>query len=200
MISVGALSRRLLHCVCVYRRCCSSRAAPKRCGGGADARARPFACFATLYAFVFIAAAEYLFWGEFFARFNFISVDYLVYRRESPTTSQSRIRLRRSLTVLLIVTAALYWRLLSAHRGRIARLPADGIALARRPRVAAIAGRRVLWHRAGTARPVSDNYVRELASDQVLINSSPRSASNELDYAQFYQSVDATRAMRVLKR
>ena len=36
-----------------------------------------FLCF--LY---FSLAAEWLFWGEFKTRFNFIAVDYLVYRRE----------------------------------------------------------------------------------------------------------------------
>ena len=39
-------------------------------------------CFATIYGLLFISVAEYIFWDEFQARFNFISVDYLVYRRE----------------------------------------------------------------------------------------------------------------------
>ena len=38
-----------------------------------------FALFAVL---VFTACAEYLFWEEFEARFDFVAVDYLVYRRE----------------------------------------------------------------------------------------------------------------------
>ena len=40
------------------------------------------ASFATIYGLLFIAVAEYIFWDEFQARFNFISVDYLVYRQE----------------------------------------------------------------------------------------------------------------------
>ena len=38
--------------------------------------------FISLYAIGFIAVAEYLFWKEFSVRFNFISIDYLIYRRE----------------------------------------------------------------------------------------------------------------------
>ncbi len=37
---------------------------------------------AGLFVFCFAAAAEWVFWGEFSARFNFIAVDYLVYTRE----------------------------------------------------------------------------------------------------------------------
>ncbi|WDP88482.1 MAG: sulfatase-like hydrolase/transferase [Desulfobacter sp.] len=38
--------------------------------------------FLILYAFGFCMVAEWYFWSEFGVRFNFISVDYLVYRRE----------------------------------------------------------------------------------------------------------------------
>ena len=38
--------------------------------------------FCILYGFYFSAICEWFFWNEFGVRFNFISVDYLVYRRE----------------------------------------------------------------------------------------------------------------------
>lgn len=38
--------------------------------------------FVFLLVFVFTACAEYLFWMEFETRFDFVAVDYLVYRRE----------------------------------------------------------------------------------------------------------------------
>ncbi len=38
--------------------------------------------FIFVFAFVFIAVAEFFFWDEFTSRFNFISVDYLVYTQE----------------------------------------------------------------------------------------------------------------------
>lgn len=38
--------------------------------------------FAILYATSFVAVAECLLWEEFKVRFNFIAIDYLIYRRE----------------------------------------------------------------------------------------------------------------------
>lgn len=37
---------------------------------------------ALVYVLLFVAASEWVFWGEFESRFNFIAVDYLVYSRE----------------------------------------------------------------------------------------------------------------------
>lgn len=39
-------------------------------------------CLAALFVLLFIAAAEWTFWDEFQARFNFVAVDYLVYTTE----------------------------------------------------------------------------------------------------------------------
>ncbi|MCX5684415.1 MAG: sulfatase-like hydrolase/transferase [Planctomycetota bacterium] len=38
--------------------------------------------FIAIYVMLFDAAAEWCFWGEFSARFNFLAVDYLIYTRE----------------------------------------------------------------------------------------------------------------------
>jgi len=43
---------------------------------------RRVAVFCYIYSLCFNMVAEYLFWDEFGTRFNFIAVDYLVYRRE----------------------------------------------------------------------------------------------------------------------
>ncbi len=40
------------------------------------------ALFVVLYALIFGAVAEWIFWDEFNVRFNFIAVDYLVYTTE----------------------------------------------------------------------------------------------------------------------
>src|SRR6266702_443109 len=40
------------------------------------------AVFAFAYGALFLAVAEWLFWDEFFSRFNFIAVDYLLYTTE----------------------------------------------------------------------------------------------------------------------
>ncbi len=57
--------------------------APARWQSGAGPRALAFGGSALgAFAVLTSAAAEWLFWGEFESRFNFIAVDYLVYTRE----------------------------------------------------------------------------------------------------------------------
>jgi len=52
----------------------------------------------SVYGFLFVAVAEYFFWDEFTVRFNFISVDYLVYTHEV-----TRIRQRTGPVLLLLL-------------------------------------------------------------------------------------------------
>ena len=47
--------------------------------------------FLIIYGICFSLVSEWLFWDEFSVRFNFISVDYLVYRRRSRTISLNPI-------------------------------------------------------------------------------------------------------------
>ena len=155
-------------------------------------------CFATLYVFGFIAAAEYLFWGEFSARFNFISVDYLVYRREVTNNITESYPVAKIMTGLLVVAVAIYaWlysRIESALRVRESfgrRLTASAVLLAAAGFVYVAVGQELRDR-------FSDNYVRELASDgpyQFIA----AFRNNELDYGQFYQSVDPQHAVEVLK-
>ncbi len=156
------------------------------------------ACFATLYAIGVIAAAEYLFWGEFVARFNFISVDYLVYRREVTNNITESYPVAAIMTVLLIVAAAIYWRLYARiEAGLNAREP-----MASRWRIASVLLLLPVVAFFGVGQDMRDrftnNYIRELASDGAY-QFVAAFRNNELDYAQFYQSVDAEHAVNVLK-
>jgi hypothetical protein len=53
-------------------------------------------CFVMLGVLLFVSVAEWTFWEEFQARFNFIAVDYLVYTTEVIGNIGSRIRSGRS--------------------------------------------------------------------------------------------------------
>jgi phosphoglycerol transferase MdoB-like AlkP superfamily enzyme len=154
--------------------------------------------FATLYGFAFIAAAEYLFWGEFSARFNFISVDYLVYRREVTNNITESYPVASIMAALLVAVMVIYWRLYP----RI-----DAAFAAREPFHRRIAITAVLFAAAGLAYAAvgqelrdrfADNYARELASDGPY-QFVAAFRNNELDYAQFYQSMDPAQAVGVLK-
>ncbi|WP_177166844.1 LTA synthase family protein [Allopseudospirillum japonicum] len=58
--------------------------------------------FALIYASYFICVAEFLFWEEFSSRFNFIAVDYLVYRHEVSQNIQESYPVIWILGVILI--------------------------------------------------------------------------------------------------
>lgn len=154
--------------------------------------------FATLYGFAFIAAAEYLFWGEFSARFNFISVDYLVYRREVTNNITESYPVASIMAALLVAVVAIYWWLYP----RI-----DTAFAAREPFGRRIAIAAALFAATGLAYATvgqelrdrfADNYARELASDGPY-QFVAAFRNNELDYAQFYQPMEPAHAVSVLK-
>jgi phosphoglycerol transferase MdoB-like AlkP superfamily enzyme len=88
-------------------------------------RAASIAGFAlACFAFFFTAAAEWLFWDEFGARFNFIAVDYLLYTHEvigniweSYPTGKLLIALALSAAAVAALLARRIWRWSAAPSG-----------------------------------------------------------------------------------
>jgi phosphoglycerol transferase MdoB-like AlkP superfamily enzyme len=81
---------------------------------------------ASLAVFLFVAAAELIFWNEFSARFNFIAVDYLVYTREVVGNIYESYPVAKLLaaiaTLTLIVFAVIgrpYWRAACGDAGAV---------------------------------------------------------------------------------
>ncbi len=157
--------------------------------------------FATLYGLGFVAVAEFLFWDEFQARFNFIAVDYLVYRREVTDNIQESYPLAVLLTGILVVTLLIerwLWPRLarSLHprpgSSRHARVVVLGLLLAA-PVLAYLGLDQEL-------REFSPNaYAVELAGDgpyQFIA----AFRNNELDYERFYATLPDDRASALLKR
>lgn len=66
--------------------------------------------FIILYGMGFVVVAEWLFWDEFSVRFNFISVDYLVYRREVTNNIVESYPIFIILPSVFIVTVLVYLR------------------------------------------------------------------------------------------
>jgi phosphoglycerol transferase MdoB-like AlkP superfamily enzyme len=65
--------------------------------------------FLSIYGFLFVAVAEYFFWDEFTVRFNFISVDYLVYTHEVTSNIQQSYPVGPILAGLGVLAAIIYW-------------------------------------------------------------------------------------------
>ncbi len=69
------------------------------------------ACFAPVYGLLFIAVSEYIFWDEFQVRFNFISVDYLVYRREVTDNIVESYPVVLIFSALIVLASLIYIKL-----------------------------------------------------------------------------------------
>lgn len=75
--------------------------------------------FIVLYAMGFNIVAAWTFWSEFGVRFNFISIDYLVYRREVTHNILESYPVFVILPILLVITIVMFRALRPARqRGR----------------------------------------------------------------------------------
>ncbi|GBC55486.1 sulfatase family protein [Stutzerimonas stutzeri] len=155
----------------------------------------------SLYAMLFTAVAEWLFWDEFGVRFNFIAVDYLVYSDEVVNNileSYPIYPLLALLAVLALVVAAALQRPLRQAldapllpwRGRLAALASlTGLALG----VALTVGQDFPRSSGGNA------YQRELASNGPF-QFFAAFRNNELDYQQFYATLPEAEVADQLRR
>ena len=154
---------------------------------------------ALLFGLLFVLAAEWVFWGEFGARFNFIAVDYLVYSDEV----LGNIRESYPIGWLLGGLGALAMALTFALRRPIARalrLDTDtrarvlgGVALLAVPVVAFVG----LDQRPGQS--FDNQYLIELSGNgPYQFFHAFRDA--ELDYAQFYIQRDDAAMAAELRR
>ncbi len=144
----------------------------------------------SLFAMLFVAVAEWLFWDEFGVRFNFIAVDYLVYSKEvinNILESYPIYPLLAALAVVAIGTAAIFRKQVAAALeapqlpksrawlGLVALLVTVGIS-------SAVLGQNFPRGLGGNA------YQRELAGNGPF-QFFAAFRNNELDYTQFYATL-----------
>ena len=146
-----------------------------------------FACLALLLVSLFVAVAEWTFWEEFQARFNFIAVDYLVYTTEVIGNIRESYPVGWILaaiagTALAVFVATRRWR---AVRNDSARFGARTLVAAGWIAAAALG----TWLVTGEMKDRSDNaYANELAGNGIYqFFAAYRSAS--LDYDRYYRTV-----------
>ena len=159
--------------------------------------------FASLYVLGFVAVAEFLFWDEFQARFNFIAVDYLVYRREVAANIQESYPLATLLASILVVTV-LVERWLWPRLARSLRPAPVASRASWRGRLAALG---LLLTPAALAYVELDQLPREVSPNAFateLAGDGPYQffaafRNNELDYRQFYATLPDDRASALLK-
>ena len=156
--------------------------------------------FALAYALLFVAVAEWLFWGEFGSRFNFIAVDYLVYTREVLDNLWESYPVGRLLLALVPVAALLgLWPLRSGwlaawlrsstpFRSRLA----VGVPVLLVPLGFALA----LDDRSLTG--FADHYEQELARNGIHAFFAALRRS-ELSYREFYPVLDEATAFQEMR-
>lgn len=167
-------------------------------------QSRPFrllilvSVFSVLFLLLFNLAAEWLFWEEFSVRFNFISVDYLVYRREVTDNILESYPLLQILSGIFMLSAVLFLfirknilKSLEFPENFRARL-ASAVIILTIPVLAFL-----LLDQ--TQHDISDNnYVKELAANgPYQLFAAFR--NNSLDYRTFYALGDDRQLSRTLK-
>ncbi len=152
-----------------------------------------------LFGLLFVLVAECLFWEEFSVRFNFISVDYLIYRREVTDNINESYPMPLILSVLVLLTASIVFA--TRHHLRKAIVSVDRCK--QRAVVAAsflLACILLAFGLNQSLRDLSDNnYCKELAS------SGPYQfvaafRNNTMDYKMFFQQGDDKELSNLLKQ
>ncbi|MDR2187080.1 MAG: LTA synthase family protein [Azonexus sp.] len=149
-----------------------------------------FATGLALFAMLFVAAAEWLFWDEFGGRFNFIAVDYLIYSREVVDNIVESYPIWRLLGLLAALAAIILWAL---RRPLAAVFAAPPLPLAGRWRGFTV----LLLVAALDMAVIGQNFPRSPGGNVYQAELSTNGPfqffaafrNNELDYRQFYATL-----------
>jgi phosphoglycerol transferase MdoB-like AlkP superfamily enzyme len=173
--------------------------APDRLARSRPYRAATIAIFAgACFLLFFTAAAEWLFWDEFGARFNFIAVDYLLYTHEvigNIWESYPTGKLLGALALAAVAVTALLarrlWRWTAAPAGWRAGL---GTAAAHGALVAVLA----LSVSSGLKNRSAQDAANELAGNGIH-EFFAALRSNELSYERYYATLPIAEALDLVR-
>lgn len=156
------------------------------------------AVIASLYLILFVAVAEWFFFEEFAARFNFIAVDYLIYTQEVLGNIWESYPLIPILLGILLGALLIWWPLRNVVRASQKSLePLGRRAIEGFPWVAAA----VLFGLTADldwSRISGNNYANEIASNGMYSFVSAF-GTNQIDYETFYPKLEPEKALAMLK-
>lgn len=150
------------------------------------------------FSLLFNGIAEWLFWDEFSARFNFIAVDYLVYTTEVIGNINQSYPIGWLITITVLLSGLIAYLLYQTiNRSRHVYIPFRKRSLFAGAYAAIIVLIFLLFSN-GYHRFSDNAYVNELAGNGLYeLFSAYR--HNELDYAQFYKGEDNQQAFASLR-
>ncbi|NLR74742.1 LTA synthase family protein [Leeia aquatica] len=151
-----------------------------------------------VFLLLFTAAGEWVFWGEFGSRFNFIAVDYLLYTQEVVRNIQESYPVGAILSGLLLVALVLIWLCRPALR------PSWQQASRWQARTGVAALLLLLpvlsyWLVDYKQKDLSSNTVVNQLSGNGIYEFFAANRNNELDYATFYASEPDEKVLRRLR-
>jgi len=154
--------------------------------------------FVSIYTMCFIAVAEYFFWEEFSVRFNFISIDYLIYRREVTDNIVQSYPVFVIFPAIFFVALLIYYFIAPTIQTTLANHQPFG----RRCVTTAILlllPLSVFFVLSQDQRQISKNtYVNELASNGPY-QFVAAFRNNELDFQQFYSHLPEEEANTLIR-
>lgn len=148
---------------------------------------------------LFGAVAEATFWIEFFTRFNFIAVDYLLYTHEVIGNIRESYPVRAILLAIGVVAAGIVWFIRPSVRA------IDSAPVTRAGRIALTVAAFLLpvlsvsLTNVDQMQGLGNAYADELSGNGLLTLAAAM-RRNELDYDKFYQTLPQTAADTTLKR
>ena len=151
-----------------------------------------------VYAFLMVMniVSEYTFWDEFGVRYNFIAVDYLVYTNEVVGNIMESYNMPLIVAGALLLGALVYWLMtlrVSFREAGVASLRHWGIQFAVLAAVALGGG---CWLHHGYRNWIDRNvFVTELQENGCWCFLEAYN-SNELDFKQFYRTLDDAEVMK----
>jgi hypothetical protein len=153
---------------------------------------------AVFYGLYFSCTAEWLFWEEFGTRFNFISVDYLVYRHEVAQNIYESYPLIPILMVLLLAAVLTFVLIRKPLAGALQAVEPFRRRVGRAVPffIVPVAAVLLVGQSLRTLSP--NNYVNELASNGPY-QFVAAFRHNELDYNAFYRQGDDVTLSRLLR-
>ncbi len=154
--------------------------------------------FIFIFAFVFIAVAEFFFWDEFTARFNFISVDYLVYTQEVVNNIWQSYPMVWLLSGIAIVSAVLVSATYKIYMNGLSQKT----TLTQRLKVfvvmAILSGLSLLVN--NSMADLSPNRVTNELSKNGIYSFFCAFRSNVLSYGDFYLTMEPQKAFKLLRK
>ena len=151
-----------------------------------------------VFALLFGAAAEFTFWVEFYNRFNFIAVDYLIYTHEVIQNIFESYPIGVILAALVLLAMLFGWpiaRVIRTHdqrnRSVMHRLVMFALAVA-------LPAASLLLFREDLIRGSANEFADELAQNG-LYTFGQALQKNEIDYDRFYATIEQERATAILK-